>query len=62
MHRPRCARQRAGRADDAYEAPYAPELRVPTHGRDVAASTAQVLSFLEDRGVIAHDPAHPSEA
>jgi adenylylsulfate kinase len=52
---------RAGRTDDAYEEPYAPELRVPTHGRDVAASAAQVLSFLEDRGVIPHDPAHPSE-
>ena len=53
---------RAGHADDGYEEPYAPELRVPTHGRDVAASAAQVLSFLEDRGVIAHDPAHPSES
>ncbi len=53
---------RSGRTDDAYEEPYAPDLRVPTHGRDAAASTAQVLSFLEDRGVIAHDPAHPSEA
>lgn len=53
---------RGGRADDDYEAPYAPDLRVPTHDRDVAASAAQVLSFLEDRGVIPHDPAHPSEA
>jgi len=52
---------RAGRSDDAYEAPYAPELRVPTHGRDAAASAAQVLSFLEDRGVVPHDPQHPSE-
>ncbi len=52
---------RAGRADDDYEAPYAPDLRVPTHGRDIAASTAQVLSFLEDRGVVPHDPVHPSE-
>jgi adenylylsulfate kinase len=52
---------RAGRSDDTYEAPYAPELRVPTHGRDAAASVAQVLSFLEDRGVVAHDPRHPSD-
>ena len=52
---------RAGRADDEYEAPYAPELRVPTHGRDAAASAAQVLSFLEDRGVVTHEPRHPSE-
>jgi adenylylsulfate kinase len=59
---PEVCAARAGRRDATYEEPYAPELRVPTHGRDVAASVAQVLSFLEDRGVIAHDPVHPSEA
>jgi adenylylsulfate kinase-like enzyme len=58
---PEVCTERAGRPDDAYEAPYAPELRVPTHGRDAAASAAQVLSFLEDRGVVTHDPRHPSE-
>ena len=58
---PEVCTMRAGRSDDAYEAPYAPELRVPTHGRDAAASAAQVLSFLEDRGVVPHDPQHPSE-
>jgi len=37
--------------DDAYEEPFAPELRVPTHDRDVAASVAQLVSWLEDSGV-----------
>jgi adenylylsulfate kinase len=59
---PEVCTMRAGRSDDAYEAPYAPELRVPTHGRDAAASVAQVLSFLEDHGVVPHDPQHPSES
>jgi len=58
---PEVCTERAGRPDDDYEAPYAPELRVPTHGRDAAASAAQVLSFLEDRGVAPHDPLHPSD-
>lgn len=53
---------RAGHADDTYEEPYAPDLRVPTHGRDVTASTAQVVSFLEDRGILHHEPPHPSES
>lgn len=54
--------ERAGHPDDDYEEPYAPDLRVPTHGRDVSASVAQILSFLEDRGALMHDPRHPSEA
>jgi adenylylsulfate kinase len=58
---PEVCAARSGGSDDGYEAPYAPELRVPTHGRDAAASAAQVLSFLEDRGVVAHDPQHPSD-
>jgi len=42
---------RAGRADPSYEEPYAPDLRVPTHDRAARASIAQVLSFLEERGL-----------
>ena len=52
---------RSGRADEDYEEPYAAELRVPTHDRDAAASIAQAVSFLEERGVAPHDPIHPSE-
>lgn len=55
-----CA-ERAGRVDDAYEVPYAPDLRVPTHDRAPAASVAQAISFLEERGVAPRDPPHPSE-
>lgn len=33
-----------------YEEPLAPDLRVPTHGRQPAASAAQVVSFLENQG------------
>ena len=51
-----------GRPDDTYEEPFAPELRVPTHDRESAASVAQIVSFLEDAGVMAHDPPHPSDA
>ncbi len=40
---------RSGAADPGYEEPWAPDLRVPTHGRAANASAAQVLSFLEDR-------------
>ena len=42
---------RAGRPDPAYEEPYAPDLRVPTHDRAPRASIAQVLSVLEERGL-----------
>ena len=52
---------RAGRGDDTFEEPYAPDLRVPTHDRDPAASIAQAMSFLEERGIAPRDPAHPSE-
>ena len=52
---------RAGIDDDGFEEPYAPDLRVPTYDRDPAASVAQVVSFLEERGVAPHDPAHPTE-
>jgi adenylylsulfate kinase len=55
-----CA-ERSGRPDDSYEDPYAPDLRIPTHDRDAAASVAQAVSFLEERGVAPRDPAHPSE-
>ena len=51
---------RAGRADTDFEEPWAPDLRVPTHGRDASASAAQVISFLEDRGVTERMPLHPS--
>ena len=51
---------RSGRADRAFEEPWAPDLRVPTHGRDASASAAQVISFLEDRGVTDRTPQHPS--
>jgi adenylylsulfate kinase-like enzyme len=34
-------------ADPAYEEPIGPELRIPTHDRDVRASAAQLLSYLE---------------
>jgi adenylylsulfate kinase-like enzyme len=51
-----------GRPDPTYEEPFAPELRVPTHDRDPAASVAQIVSYLEDAGVVAHDPPHPSDA
>jgi len=50
-----------GEADPTYEEPFAPELRVPTHDREPAASVAQIMSFLEDAGVVAHDPPHPSD-
>ncbi len=52
--------RRAGRADTAFEEPWAPDLRVPTHGRDPSASAAQVVSFLEDHGVTERMPRHPS--
>jgi len=41
-----------GAHDDEYEEPFAPELRVPTHDREPAASIAQLLSWLEDAGVV----------
>lgn len=41
------------RHNDAYEEPFAPELRVPTHDRSPRASVAQLLSWLEDREVVA---------
>jgi len=46
---------RAGLRDDEYEEPFAPELRVPTHDRDARASIAQVVSWLEDSGLLARD-------
>ena len=36
-----------------YEEPYAPELRVPSHDRSPAASAAQVVSYLEEQGLLA---------
>ena len=49
-----------GDGPDRYEEPFAPELRVPTHDRDVAASVAQLLSWLEDSGVAPPvDPGSP---
>jgi adenylylsulfate kinase len=55
-----CA-ERSGRRDEEYEEPYAADLRVPTHDRDPAASIAQAMSFLEERGVAPRDPVQPSE-
>jgi adenylylsulfate kinase-like enzyme len=46
----------AGPADDAYEEPYAPELRVPTADRSPEASAAQVVSWLEGHGLVADEP------
>jgi adenylylsulfate kinase len=43
---------RSGRSDAAFEEPYAPDLRVPTHDREPRASIAQVLSFVEARGLV----------
>jgi adenylylsulfate kinase len=43
---------RSGRADAAFEEPYAPDLRVPTHDREPSASIAQVLSDLEARDLV----------
>ena len=44
-----------GDGPDAYEEPFAPELRVPTHDRDAGASAAQIVSWLEDSGVLERD-------
>lgn len=41
--------------DDGYEEPFAPELRVPTHDREPAASIALVISWLEHSGVLGAD-------
>jgi adenylylsulfate kinase len=41
---------RVGRTDNTYEEPFAPDLRIPTHGRQPAASAAQAVSFLEAEG------------
>ena len=41
---------RAGKTD-AYEEPYAPEVRVPTHDRTALAGAAQVVSYLETVGI-----------
>jgi adenylylsulfate kinase-like enzyme len=43
---------RSGRADTAFEEPYAPDLRVPTYDREPSASIAQVLSDLEERDLV----------
>ena len=42
---------------DPYEAPLAPEVRVVTHDRDVAASASQVLSYLEEADLARPGPA-----
>ena len=47
---PELCRARTGRPPgevDRYDEPLAPDLRVPTHGRQPAASAAQIVSFLE---------------
>jgi adenylylsulfate kinase-like enzyme len=36
----------------AYEEPFAAELHVPTHDRSPAASAAQVISYLEQQGLV----------
>ncbi|MFF9043610.1 adenylyl-sulfate kinase [Streptomyces parvulus] len=51
------ARQAAGEltgltgVDDPYEEPVAPELRIRTQGRTVAASAAELHTFLAERGL-----------
>ena len=45
-----------GTPTDGYEEPFAPDLRVPTHDRDADASAAQVVSWLEDAGVVGRTP------
>jgi adenylylsulfate kinase len=47
---------------DPYEPPAAPEVRVVTHDRDVAASAAQVLSYLEEAGLARSGPAPRADA
>jgi len=47
---------------DPYEPPPAPEVRVVTHDRDVAASAAQVLSYLEEAGLARTGPAPRADA
>jgi adenylyl-sulfate kinase len=47
---------------DPYEEPLAPEVRVVTHDRDVEASAAQVLSYLEAAGLARPGPAPRSAA
>jgi adenylylsulfate kinase len=37
----------------SYEEPFVPELRVPSHDRSPAASAAQVVSYLEQVGLLA---------
>jgi adenylylsulfate kinase len=41
-----------GQRDESYEEPFAPDLRVPTHDREARASIAQLVSWLEDAGVV----------
>jgi len=45
-----------GPGADDYEEPYAPELRVPTRDRSAEASAAQVVSWLEDQGLVVREP------
>jgi adenylylsulfate kinase len=42
---------------DPYEPPLNPEITVLTHDRDVAASAAQVISYLEEKGLSPTGPA-----
>jgi adenylylsulfate kinase-like enzyme len=43
---------RGDNGDGEYEEPFAPELRVPTHDREPAASIALVISWLEHEGLL----------
>lgn len=51
------ARQRAGTltgltgVDDPYEPPLSPELRIPAHAQDIAASVQAVRALLTERGL-----------
>jgi adenylylsulfate kinase len=54
---PELAEARAGHPDEAYEEPFAPDLRVPAHDRQPAASAAQVVGFLEHHGFAPPSPA-----
>jgi adenylylsulfate kinase len=49
---PEVCGQRRGKIA-SYEEPFAPELRVPSHDRSPAASAAQVVSYLEQAGLLA---------
>jgi adenylylsulfate kinase len=52
----------AGPGPGDYEEPYAPELRVPTADRSPEASAAQVVSWLEDHGLVVGEPSRRGQS